>query len=118
MALSFWFASGRFGFALHGLGCQDVSFERSLHFWDTLLALIGDLFLASLRAPSGCAILDSLWVTFRVSGLAEEMKNPLCQPIELGTCLGANSALMKPAVTLAWPLATRLLNKISIDEKC
>jgi len=86
--------------------------------WDTLLALIGDLFLASLRAPSGCAILDSVWVTFRVSGLAEEMKNPLCQPIELGTCLGANSALMKPAVTLAWPLATRLLNKISIDEKC
>ena len=28
--------------------------------------------------------LDSVWVTFRVSGLAEEMKNPFCQPIELG----------------------------------
>ena len=56
--------------------------------WDTLLALIGDLFLASLRAPSGCAFWDSVWVTFRVSGLAEEMKNPLCQPIELGLWAG------------------------------
>ena len=51
--------------------------------WDTLLGLIGDLFLASLRAPSGCAFGDSVWVTFRVFGLAEEIKNSLCQPIEL-----------------------------------